>query len=214
MEPAVEMDAREFAVWSKSGEWRLGLLVARNVEPSQGKRTDLFQLKKVEKVSASEFAKVAGTSAARVLRYLDAWDRAAAAGYVPHSTTLSPGDEVDLDADRLPPWQNYYTTVVRAKATTSASSTVRREPANLEGLSTYDPAGDLFCNHETANEMTERIGLYLDRLLGWRYELNDEDLSQIKQILSSSLEVIENYGNGARTHYKPEDFSDSQRVPA
>lgn len=98
-------DAREFGQHVKHAGWRLGLLVARNVEPRQGARTDLFQS---EKVTAAEFARVADTSPARVLRYLDAWERAADAGHVPHAADLNPRDDVTLpDADTLP-WNTFY----------------------------------------------------------------------------------------------------------
>jgi hypothetical protein len=36
MEPTTELDAREFGIHVRQGGWRLGLLVARNVEPRKG----------------------------------------------------------------------------------------------------------------------------------------------------------------------------------
>jgi hypothetical protein len=51
---------------------------------------------------------MSGTTAPRVLRYLDAWTRAADAGHVPSAATLGPGHEIDLDAETLPPWEDYY----------------------------------------------------------------------------------------------------------
>jgi len=59
----------------KLGGWRLGLLVARNVErgtagrPSDNRYncTDL-------KLSATRFAEMAGVSRPKVIRYLDAWN--------------------------------------------------------------------------------------------------------------------------------------------
>jgi hypothetical protein len=61
-----------------------------------------------EKVSAQAFAREAGTSADRVLRHLDAWERASADGIVPAAATLAPGVEVDLDVEELPDWGVYY----------------------------------------------------------------------------------------------------------
>lgn len=111
MEQLIERDAAEFGVHVKAGGWRLGLLVARNVKTGngQGQRADLVTaVTKSEKVSAQAFGRQSGTSAPRVLRYLEAWDAAAAAGVVPPSVTLVPGQEVDLDADALPDWGKYY----------------------------------------------------------------------------------------------------------
>lgn len=105
-----EDDAKEFGLHLKQGGWRLGLLVARNVEkhppgPKSRDRSNRNDLK----VSASEFAEKSRTSAARVLRYLDAWDRAAAAGVVPVSALLVPGEELDgLAVDDLPNWGDHY----------------------------------------------------------------------------------------------------------
>lgn len=62
----------------KLGGWRLGLLVARNVEkgtpgrPSENVPIGTF------KRSAREFAELAGVGKNKVLRYLEAWNRAAA----------------------------------------------------------------------------------------------------------------------------------------
>jgi hypothetical protein len=75
----VQQDAREFGLHVRQGGWRLGLLVARNVEKGKGEGgggTDGSHRRdrdSDEKVSARKFASVAGTSHDRVLRYLDAW---------------------------------------------------------------------------------------------------------------------------------------------
>lgn len=97
----INNDAREFGLHVKQGGWRLGLLVARNVEKGkgQGSRTDLpTTVEKLAKVSCVEFAQIAGCSDKKVARHLDAWNRAAADGLVPPADTLSPGEEVELDA--------------------------------------------------------------------------------------------------------------------
>jgi hypothetical protein len=128
--PAWRSDAREFGLHIKQGGWRLGLLVARNVQPGTGHGGDPATRDQRRtrdiggKVSAREFATQAGTHADRVLRYLRAWEAAAADGHVPAAGTLSPGAEVSLDADNLPPWESknggYYpsggTDLVRADA--------------------------------------------------------------------------------------------------
>lgn len=79
----VEKDAREFGQHVKLGGWRLGLLVARNVEKGSGDGVNAAYREGVttvtpSKVSARRFAETAGVSAPKVLRYLDAWNRAAA----------------------------------------------------------------------------------------------------------------------------------------
>lgn len=106
----IEMDAQEFGLHLKQGGWRLGLLVARDVEPGEGDPsvTTRERAASVEgKVSAGEFARMAfGTDGARnkVMRYYRAWERYAAKGRVPHAADLSPGDEPDLRWDMLPQW--------------------------------------------------------------------------------------------------------------
>lgn len=113
--PNIDHDAREFGLHVIQGGWRLGLLVARNVVKAPG-RVPAEEL--APKTNASEFARRSKTSTTRVLRYLDAWERAADAGLVPHASELTPGQEVLthnghpllLDVDALPSWQAYYRT--------------------------------------------------------------------------------------------------------
>lgn len=109
--PQVEADAREFGLHVRQGGWRLGMLVARNVERSKpGSRQDQSDRTDLGKVSVTRFAADAHVGKERVLRYLDAWERAADEGVVPHAADLEPGRELDLDADKLPDWSSYYTT--------------------------------------------------------------------------------------------------------
>lgn len=107
--PTTEIDAREFGLHVQQGGWRLGLLVARNVERGKpGRPPRIVSTETNSKVSATVFAKLAKTTNDRVLRYLDAWERAADAGHVPHAADLSPGSELELDAERLPQWSSFY----------------------------------------------------------------------------------------------------------
>jgi hypothetical protein len=122
LDEQVKADAREFGLHVKQGGWRLGLLVARNVERGNGGRgrTGVSRSRNPDKVTAAAFARMAGTSADRVLRYLDAWDKAAEHGTlyttpkgvrvrVLHSDEMVPGQEVrGLDAEYLPPWEEFY----------------------------------------------------------------------------------------------------------
>lgn len=111
----IETDAKEFGLHVKQGGWRLGLLVARNVEKGTrggdngNQHTGGISQSRNGKVPAKKFADDSGTSADRVLRYLTAWNKAADAGLVPHSTDLTPGQELDgIDFEALN-WNAYYT---------------------------------------------------------------------------------------------------------
>ncbi|MGI5372977.1 hypothetical protein ACQEV2_01675 [Streptomyces sp. CA-251387] len=119
----VARDAREFGVYARTGGWAFGLMVARSVRPGgQGAG-------ETPKVSAKEFAELAGCSAERVMRYYKAWDRAADDGLVPHFEALTPGQEVELpDADV---WLSYY---VSRNSATSERGTAIAEAAEAEGI--------------------------------------------------------------------------------
>ncbi|MEU4464235.1 hypothetical protein AB0G20_11065 [Streptomyces sp. NPDC024017] len=119
----VARDAREFGVYARTGGWAFGLKVARSVRPG-GQGAD-----ETPKVSAKEFAELAGCSPERVMRYYKAWDRAADDGMVPHFEALTPGQEVDLpDADV---WLSYY---VSRNSATSERGTAITEAAEAEGI--------------------------------------------------------------------------------
>lgn len=102
----IEMDAHEFGLHLKQGGWRLGLLVARDVEPFPhgGNMSEARSNLAEGKVNATWFADHAGTTHERVMRYYRAWERYAAKGRVPHAAELSPGDEPEIDWERLPRW--------------------------------------------------------------------------------------------------------------
>lgn len=119
----VARDAREFGTYARTGGWAFALMVARSVRPG-GQGAD-----ETAKVSAKEFAELAGCSAERVLRYYKAWDRAADDGLVPHFEALRPGQEVDLpDADV---WLTYY---VSRTSAASERGTAIAEAAEAEGI--------------------------------------------------------------------------------
>lgn len=112
MSNQIDCDAIEFGNHFKQGGWRLGLLVARNCEPKQGKRTDLATGGEV-KVSCDEFASKAGVGATTVKYYYAAWELAAEAGYCLSAKQLSPGqdDLDDFDEDdfeRREIWSKFY----------------------------------------------------------------------------------------------------------
>ncbi|MFE6360534.1 hypothetical protein ACFVP3_11085 [Streptomyces sp. NPDC057806] len=119
----VARDAREFGAYARTGGWTFGLMVARSVRPG-GQSAD-----ETPKVSAKEFAELAGCSPERVMRYYKAWDRAADDGLVPHFEALRPGAEVELpDADV---WLSYY---VSRTSAASERGTAITQAAEAEGI--------------------------------------------------------------------------------
>lgn len=133
----VEVDAEEFGRYATAVGWRLGLLVARNVEPDRGHggRANVSH-ETFAKVSAAEFAKRAGTSAARVLRYYRAWNLAADDGVVKLADGLMPGDEPKLPNDEAVPWTEYYTQTLAVKhpeASVSRSQDPIKQAVHLAG---------------------------------------------------------------------------------
>ncbi|MFI2617065.1 hypothetical protein [Streptomyces sp. NPDC018584] len=119
----VAEDARAFGAYARTGGWAFGLRVARSVRPGgQGAG-------ETPKISAKEFAELAGCSADRVMRYYKAWDKAADDGMVPHFEALAPGMDVELpDADV---WLTYYTS--RSSALTPRGNAIT-EAAEAEGI--------------------------------------------------------------------------------
>ncbi|MGW1807925.1 hypothetical protein [Streptomyces sp. NPDC002078] len=119
----VARDAREFGGYARTGSWAFALMVARSVRPGGQDAGE------TPKVSAREFAQLAGCSPERVMRYYRAWDRAADDGLVPHFEALRPGQEVELpDADV---WLSYY---VSRNSATSERGTAIAEAAEAEGI--------------------------------------------------------------------------------
>jgi hypothetical protein len=119
----VARDAREFGVYARTGGWAFALMVARSVRPGGQAAGE------TPKVSAKEFAELAGCSPERVMRYYKAWDRAADDGLVPHFEALQPGQVVELpDADV---WLSYYTSRTSA---TSERGTAIAQAAEAEGI--------------------------------------------------------------------------------
>lgn len=122
-ENPVERDARDFGAYARNGAWSFALKVARSVRPG-GQPADGSP-----KVSAKEFAQLAGTSPERVMRYYKAWDKAADDGIVPHFEVLVPGEDIDLpDADV---WLSYY--VSRSSAASDRGQAITAA-AEAEGI--------------------------------------------------------------------------------
>lgn len=86
-------NAAEFAALDEGEGWPFARLVACSVEKDNGNGNRNVR-NTSGKVSAREFAEAAGTSAPRVLRYLDGWDNAARKRLVKAASRLTP-DDVD-----------------------------------------------------------------------------------------------------------------------
>jgi hypothetical protein len=97
-------NAAEFAALDKGEGWPFARLVACSVTKGAGqhergsRQNDRYD----EKVSASKFAEIADTSAPRVLRYLEAWDKCAADGHCPRSSDLTPNDAHQIADPEIP----------------------------------------------------------------------------------------------------------------
>ena len=108
------LDARLFRELDSGEGWPFAACVACSVLRGEGsgKRRERDTSRKV---SARAFAKVAGTSADRVLRYLQVWEAAAADDLVPNPSSLVPGS---ARAVTLPdvPWRIYARRVHRSRA--------------------------------------------------------------------------------------------------
>jgi hypothetical protein len=119
----ISCDARDFGAYARTGGWTFALKVARSVRPG-GQSAD-----ETPKVSAREFAELAGCSPERVMRYYKAWDRAADDGLVPHFEILVPGQDIDLPDAEV--WQTYY--VSRSSASSERGSAIT-EAAEAAGI--------------------------------------------------------------------------------
>jgi hypothetical protein len=119
----VSLDAREFGVYARTGGWAFALKVARSVRPGGQAAGE------TPKISAKEFAGLAGCSPERVMRYYKAWDRAADDGLVPHFEVLAPGEDVELpDSDA---WLSYYSS---RSSSASERGTAITAAAEAEGI--------------------------------------------------------------------------------
>ncbi|MFE7840013.1 hypothetical protein ACFU53_29345 [Streptomyces sp. NPDC057474] len=119
----VARDAREFGVYARTGGWAFALKVARSVRPGGETAGE------TPKVSAKQFAELAGCSPERVMRYYKAWDKAADDGMVPHFEALAPGEEIDLPDSDV--WLSYYSS--RSSATSDRGAAITAA-AEAEGI--------------------------------------------------------------------------------
>ncbi|MFD2689667.1 hypothetical protein ACFS5L_33240 [Streptomyces phyllanthi] len=120
---AVALDAREFGAYARTGGWAFALKVARSVRPGGQAAGE------TPKVSAKEFALLAGCSPDRIMRYYKAWDMAADDGLVPQFEALVPG--VDIDLPEADVWLSYYSS---RNSATSVRGTAIAAAAEAEGI--------------------------------------------------------------------------------
>lgn len=169
---STELDASEFGNHVRQGGWRLGLLVARNVEKGIGASagSNQYAVRSVptgtdQKVSAREFAELSGVGKNRVLRYLEAWNLAAEQGIVPKSWSLTPGEDIDLDVDQLPAWSQFYEAkntspqppAPIAPSVEQVTEAVRSNPEIAKAVSEYvEPSREQVTKAMRANPEIER----------------------------------------------------------
>jgi len=141
-----DQNAVEFGRHEKFGGWALGLLVACSVEPDagQGRRQPRNDRSEV-KISATEFARRSGTSHPRVLRYYEAWERAADKRIVPRASRLKPDDVDNYNLPEGYEWNDHYDGSSRGgnNVLPSVLERAERDPQYrkelVEGLGQVDP---------------------------------------------------------------------------
>ena len=121
-----EAGARQFGRIVRRN-WYAALLVASCAERAEpGRRSDLAENPPGSKLSLRRFAELAECDRATAARYLDAWERAAAAGLVPAAATLKPGQEVDLAHLDAKLWERFYAApLTRAARVDRAAAAIR-----------------------------------------------------------------------------------------
>ncbi|MFI6275184.1 hypothetical protein [Streptomyces sp. NPDC050988] len=119
----VVQDARDFGAYVRAGGWAFALKVARSVRPGGEAAGE------TPKISAKEFAELAGCSPERVMRYYKAWDKAADDGLVPYFEALAPGQEVELPDSDV--WHSYY---ISRSSAASDRGTAIAAAAEAEGI--------------------------------------------------------------------------------
>ncbi|WP_373467026.1 hypothetical protein [Streptomyces umbrinus] len=119
----VAQDARDFGAYVRAGGWAFALKVARSVRPGGEAAGE------TPKISAKEFAELAGCSPERVMRYYKAWDKAADDGLVPYFEALAPGQDVELPDSDV--WHSYY---ISRSSAASDRGTAIAAAAEAEGI--------------------------------------------------------------------------------
>lgn len=103
-----EDNAREFALLDSGEGWPFAVLVACSVESAGHGGNRRSRNDRNLKLSAAGFAEIANKrNAPRILRYLEAWNRAASIGLVPPSNELVPNDVLTVGIPDQP-WKSFY----------------------------------------------------------------------------------------------------------
>ncbi|GLZ77386.1 hypothetical protein Afil01_21930 [Actinorhabdospora filicis] len=125
-------DARRFGALDRAGGWGLALLVARSVflEELPDGPTD--------RVSAEEFAELAGIGADRVVRHYLAWQEAAEAGVVPAAEELSREREIEFPPAEW--WAGFFRLAVEAPEPEAAPVAVAEPEPVIEPEPVADEA--------------------------------------------------------------------------
>lgn len=126
-----DRDIQAWAALDKSGSWWLAFFVACQVRSPRTGTAESQRREATSKIPASEFARRAGTSPERVLRYFKAWETAHAAGAVAFSADeLYPGHE-PVDLPTADDWTLYYSS--RRSASTDRGALISAA-AEAEGI--------------------------------------------------------------------------------
>jgi hypothetical protein len=206
MSNQIDCDAIEFGSHFKQGGWRLGLLVARNCEPKQGKRTDLATGGEV-KVSCDEFASKAGVSASTVKYYYAAWGLAADAGYCLSAKELSPGqdDLEDFDEDdfeRREIWSKFYQKAREPKQSKQKveeqTESKTKEEVQTDSKSESDSATvtlseeelDAQFRHERIINAREALEVHQTKLSELSVVTAAEDLAAVQEIMKIAEAIL------------------------
>lgn len=204
----IDCDATEFGKHFKQGGWRLGLLVARNCESKQGKRTDLATSGEV-KVSCEEFAAKAGVGSTTVKYYFAAWELAAEAGYCLPAKELSPGDD-DLDDfdeedhERREIWTKFYQKAREPKKPKqkqeveqkpepkeTESKQVDEEPEiDSETIEFNEAELDAQFRHERIVNAREALEVHQNKLDEIGVVTSQEDVAAVQEIMKIAEAII------------------------
>lgn len=143
IESIIKRDAIEFGMHSSpQRRWRLGLLVARNVEAGSrpSKKPGTYPAPVRGKWPTGKFSAESGVAERSVQYHLKAWDLAFKDGVdIPASKDLSPGEDVSpLPSDAL--WTKYYN-LARHGSETPPKATPKPTPAPKAAEPPKKPTG-------------------------------------------------------------------------
>ena len=211
---SLDNDAREFGQHFKQGGWRLGLLVARNVEPHKGQgkprppvdeaasplsTPDGVLDEKPSKVSGTEFATKAGVSKQHVANYYKAWELAADDHKCLHAKDLSPGDEdlEDLEEEDVEHtrelWSKYLQMAKEPKEPKEPKATGN---THASGANNGTPDTKVGQAVEALTKTSEQLSKNLVKVIdgvGPKLMSEDAELAQFAEELRRTRSVLDKY---------------------